>query len=118
VSQIILRVLNCLRRYYERKMSKSSDDSKQDIVITDEIKIKALQSEVKYWKGRYDLMKKCGNSPVVEYTVDDTLKHFADGDKGSITVQFTEDECNRTLYALAQWENILHDRDCEEYNDF
>jgi hypothetical protein len=39
------------------KISKS-DMPHKDIVITDEIKISALEAEVKYWKLRHELVQK------------------------------------------------------------
>jgi hypothetical protein len=42
------------------KMSKSSNFEKTNVEITAEIKITALESEVRYWRLRYELLKKYG----------------------------------------------------------
>ena len=42
-------------------MSKSDANEPSDIEITDAIKINSLESQVKYWKTRYDLLLKYGN---------------------------------------------------------
>ena len=39
-----------------RKMSKSDATDSDPIIITDAIRISALQSEVKYWKEKYEWM--------------------------------------------------------------
>jgi hypothetical protein len=41
-----------------RKMSKSNANDTNPIIITDEIKISALQSEVNYWKFKYEWIEK------------------------------------------------------------
>lgn len=41
-----------------RKMSKSDATEPSNIVITDEIRIRALQAELNYWKIRYILLEK------------------------------------------------------------
>lgn len=43
-----------------RKMSKSDATEPSNIVITDEIRINALQNELNYWKMRYILAEKYG----------------------------------------------------------
>lgn len=45
-----------------RKMSKSDATEPSNIVITDEIRLKALQSELNYWKIRYILLEKYGGN--------------------------------------------------------
>jgi hypothetical protein len=44
-----------------KKISKSDATEPSDIVITDEIRISALKSELNYWKMRYILLEKYGN---------------------------------------------------------
>lgn len=46
------------------KMSKKDAKDNDPIVITDAIKISALQTEVQYWKNRYDLLMKYGDTSV------------------------------------------------------
>lgn len=43
-----------------KKISKSDATEPSNIVITDAIKIKALQSEINYWKIKYILLNKYG----------------------------------------------------------
>jgi hypothetical protein len=47
-----------------KKMSKADATDNDPIVITDAIKISALQSEVKYWKTRYELFTKYGDTTI------------------------------------------------------
>ena len=47
-----------------KKMSKKDATDSDPIVITDAIKISALQSEVNYWKTRYELLLKYGDTTV------------------------------------------------------
>lgn len=46
------------------KISKKDANDNDPIVITDAIKISALQNQVKYWKTRYDLLMKYGDTSV------------------------------------------------------
>jgi hypothetical protein len=48
-----------------RKMSKSDATDSNPIIITDAIKISALQSEVKYWKGKYEWLDKFTSHNVI-----------------------------------------------------
>jgi len=41
-----------------RKMSKSNANDNDPIVVTDDIKLSALQSEVNYWKFKYEWIEK------------------------------------------------------------
>ena len=41
-----------------RKMSKSDATDNDPIIVTNEIKISALQTEVNYWKTKYEWMEK------------------------------------------------------------
>jgi len=41
-----------------RKMSKSNANDNDPIVVTDNIKLSALQSEVNYWKFKYEWIEK------------------------------------------------------------
>jgi hypothetical protein len=50
-------LLNGKKTMKHNKISKS-DMPHKDIVITDEIKISALEAEVKYWKLRHELVQK------------------------------------------------------------
>jgi predicted nucleic acid-binding Zn-ribbon protein len=43
------------------KMSKSSDNKAHIGEISDEVRISALESEVRYWKTRYELLEKYGD---------------------------------------------------------
>lgn len=47
-----------------KKMSKKDADDNDPIVITDAIRISALQSEVNYWKLRYQLLLKYGDTTI------------------------------------------------------
>lgn len=41
-----------------KKMSKSDATDSSPIIVTDKIKISALQTEVNYWKSKYEWMEK------------------------------------------------------------
>lgn len=47
-----------------KKMSKKDATDNDPIVITDNIKISALQSEVSYLKTRYELLLKYGDTTI------------------------------------------------------
>lgn len=49
---------------YMKKMSKKDATDNDPIVITDDNTISALQTEVNYWKTRYELLLKYGDTTI------------------------------------------------------
>ena len=53
-----------------RKMSKSDATDNDPIIITNEIKISALQTEVNYWKFKYEWMERYFSNQLNMMTTD------------------------------------------------